>query len=323
MMTTAISRIGQPRSVSLLWTSAASSLFMILLLFELFSTTTTYALSSASNLKLISTRPSTSTSNALCAKATFCDSFENLTRLTSTPSTPTATLGTKQICYPTIVRSTSTATAAWGAWQICYPNCQGTGIITIDHTRAHSGTTSIRVNGRAGYCNHVFIGSKSAFTGIGTDLHVRFFVQHTIDLTPGHVAFVAMKDTNDGGKDVRLGGQNKALQWNRESDDATLPVQSPTGVALSAPLPTNQWQCIEFEVNETKGAMSTWLNGIQVQGLHLDNVPTPDVDSQWLSHANWHPALADLRLGWESYGGGDDTLWFDDVAVGPQRIGCV
>ncbi|MEU0152180.1 hypothetical protein [Micromonospora fulviviridis] len=28
----------------------------------------------------------------------------------------------------------------------------------------------------------------------------------------------------------------------------------------------------------------------------------------------WRPRLTDLKLGWESYGGAADTLWFDDVA---------
>ncbi|WP_320064184.1 hypothetical protein [Micromonospora sp. RTGN7] len=50
-------------------------------------------------------------------------------------------------------------------------------------------------------------------------------------------------------------------------------------------------------------------------------VPTHDVDGQWLNRT-WRPQLTDLRLGWESYGEGSDTLWFDDVAVGPGRIGC-
>ena len=84
-------------------------------------------------------------------------------------------------------------------------------------------------------------------------------------------------------------------------------MQSPASVALSVPLPTNQWECIEFEVNEARKTMSTWLNGREVQGLHLDNVPTQDVDSQWLNRSNWRPDLQDLRLGWESYGDGDDT----------------
>jgi hypothetical protein len=51
-------------------------------------------------------------------------------------------------------------------------------------------------------------------------------------------------------------------------------------------------------------------------------VPTKDIDSQWLNRANWRPSLTDLRLGWESYGDGADTLWFDDVAVGSTRVGC-
>ena len=76
------------------------------------------------------------------------------------------------------------------------------------------------------------------------------------------------------------------------------------GVKLSVPLPTNQWECLEFEVNETQGTANTWLNGTIVKGLHLDNQPTKDVNSQWLRRSNWRPSLADLRLGWESYAGG-------------------
>ena len=229
-----------------------------------------------------------------CAGTVFCDDFENQTG--STPS---------------------------GAWQVSYPNCQGTGTVAVDRTVAHSGSTSIRVDGHNGYCNHVFFGTPLSFTGLGSDLYVRYFIRHTTALPTGHVTFAAMRDTNDSGNDLRMGGQNGALQWNRQSDDATLPEQSPAGVALSTPLPVNQWECVEFEVNEAQGAMRTWLNGTEVAGLHLDNVPTPDVDSQWLqSRPNWRPALVDLRFGWESYSGGDDTLWFDDVAIGSQQIGC-
>jgi hypothetical protein len=241
-----------------------------------------------------SPRTSTSTPGTSCSGAIFCDDFENQTG--TTPS---------------------------GAWQVAFPNCQGTGTVTVDHTVAHSGSLSIRVDGYNGYCNHAFFTTQSAFTGVGSDLFVRFFVRHTTALPIGHVAFLTMKDANDGGNDLRFGGQNGALQWNRQSDDATLPDQSPAGVALSTPLPTNQWECLEFEVNEAQGTMRTWLNGTEVPGLHLDNVPTPNIDDQWLqSRPNWRPSLTDLSFGWESYWGGDDTLWFDDVAVGSQQISC-
>ena len=36
----------------------------------------------------------------------------------------------------------------------------------------------------------------------------------------------------------------------------------------------------------------------------------------------WRPALSNFRIGWEAYGDGSDTLWYDDVAVSSSRIGC-
>ena len=224
-----------------------------------------------------------------CPSGAFCDGFEN-----------------------------QTGTAPAGDWSLTYPNCQGTGTATVDSSTARSGTRSIRINGRAGYCNHVFLTTSRGLSGSG--LYARFYVRHTTALPEAHVAFLAMKDTADGGKDLRMGGQNRALQWNRESDDATLPEQSPAGVAQSTPLAVNQWTCVEFGI--TGSELRTWVNGTEVPGLRADGVPTPDVDSQWLRRAGWRPALSNFRLGWESYGNGDDTLWFDDVVMAPSRVGC-
>ena len=55
--------------------------------------------------------------------------------------------------------------------------------------------------------------------------------------------------------------------------------------------------------------------------VRVDGVPTQDVDAQWLSRTAL-PRPTTFRLGWESYGGARDTLWFDDVAIGSSRIGC-
>jgi len=228
-----------------------------------------------------------------CGSAVICDGFEN--QAAGTPS---------------------------GDWSLAFPNCSGAGTATVDTSTAHAGSRSVKVTGAAGFCNHVFVASTRNLTGIGAVWYVRFYVRHTTALSAAHVTFVAMRDANDGTNDLRMGGQNGALQWNRQSDDATLPAQSPAGVALSAPLPTNQWTCVEFMVNRSAGTMDTWVNGAQVAGLHEDGVPTLDVDAQWLSRTNWRPSPADFRLGWESYGEGADTLWFDDVALAGSRIGC-
>jgi hypothetical protein len=133
---------------------------------------------------------------------------------------------------------------------------------------------------------------------------------------------MAMRDTADGDRDLRMGGQNQILMWNRESDDATLPALSPAGVAMSVEPATDQWLCVEFMVDGPGGLLDTWVDGVAVEGLRVDGTPTPDVDQQWLNKPDWHPSLVDLKLGWEAYAGQALTLWFDDVALGAQRIGC-
>ncbi|MBO3094705.1 cellulose binding domain-containing protein [Cellulomonas dongxiuzhuiae] len=214
-----------------------------------------------------------------------------------------------------------TGTAPAAPWTVVHPDCSGTGTASIDSSVAHSGNRSLRVNGAVGYCNHVFVQASGAVSGTaGQPTYVRFWVRHTTALPASHVTFLAMKDANDGNKDLRMGGQNGALQWNRSSDDATLPEQSPSGVALSKPLPTGQWACIEALVDPA-GRLTTWLDGSQVTGLVADGTPTHDIDSQWHNKA-WTPRLVDLRLGWESYGDGADTLWYDDVVVASSRTGC-
>jgi hypothetical protein len=185
----------------------------------------------------------------------------------------------------------------------------------------HSGTASLRVNGGEGYCNHVFVKNTALFAGTTDVWYIRYWVRHTTALPVAHITTVAMQDANDGNKDLRFGGQNSALQFNRASDDATLPEQSPNGVAQSAPLPVNSWNCVEFKINGRDGTMETWLNGTSVPGLLQDGVPTHDIDGQWLNRT-YRPKLTDLKLGWESYGGGLDTLWYDDVQVSASRNGC-
>ena len=214
-----------------------------------------------------------------------------------------------------------TGTAPSGDWRFTAPDCQGTGTAAVDTAVAHSGSRSLRVDGRAGYCNHAFVAATADLSAVGPVMYVRMWVRHTTELPAAHVTFVSFPDSSQSGRSLRVGGQNGALQWNRESDDATLPAQSPAGVALSRPLPTDSWQCLRFAIDTTAPGLDTWLDDELIPGLHADGVPTQDVDQQWLVRTT-PPRPTALRFGWESYGTGDDTLWFDDVAVGSGPIGC-
>jgi hypothetical protein len=247
---------------------------------------------------------------------------------TPPPTTPPPTNSTTPPpatgCVPTAIcdgfESQPAGTPA-GNWAVTYPDCSGAGSATIDRSVAHTGTTSLRVDGAAGYCNHVFVRNTAILGTAGPVWFIRYWVRHTTALPAAHTTAVALRDANDGNRDLRFGGQNGALQWNRASDDATLPEQSPAGVAQSAPLPTGTWNCVELKVDGSAGTIETWLNGTSVPGLLEDGVPTHDIDGQWLNRT-WRPALTDLRLGWESYGEGADTLWYDDVSASASRNGC-
>jgi hypothetical protein len=206
-------------------------------------------------------------------------------------------------------------------WTIEHQDCSGTGTLAVDDTQAHSGRHSVRVDGGGGYCDHVFFANATAIGTLGGEVYARFFVRLGDALGAGHTAFLAMKDEEDGGQDVRMGGQDMILMYNRQSDDATLPVLSPTGVSYSVAIAPATWTCVELHIDEAAGTIDTWVDGAEVRGLVENGSPVPDVSTQWLAHP-WMPSLADFRLGWESYAGQAMTLWFDDVALAPRRIGC-
>ena len=236
----------------------------------------------------------TTTAAAGCAGAAICDSFETV--------------------------------AAGGApdtsvWSLLSPDCSGAGKISVDATQAHTGKQSIRVDGGGGYCDHIFL-HRSDISSVGKDIFIRYYVRLGQALGDGHVTFMSLVDNGDAGKHLRMGGQSKILIYNRESSDASLPALSPTGISMSVVPPTNQWICVEVEINQTAQSLTTWVNSAQVQGLAIDKTPTADVDQQWLSGSAWKPNLQDFNLGWESYGGATNTLWFDDVALSTRRIGC-
>ena len=215
-------------------------------------------------------------------------------------------------------------------WAVGAPSCTGAGHLAIDGSVAHTGSHSVRVDGGIGYCDHIFFGS-TAIAGLGPVVYGRFFVRLASAAGSNHVTLMAMHDTNDDAngnhEDLRMGMQNPGgrgvLMWNRMLDDATLPVLSPAGVSMSVALPVQQWSCVEFMVDQSAARLQTWVDGSALPGLAIDGVPTPDVDQAWLAQTpKWAPRLADFRLGWESYGNQAMTLWFDDVALSSQRIGC-
>ncbi|KAG8627569.1 hypothetical protein KVT40_005052 [Elsinoe batatas] len=203
------------------------------------------------------------------------------------------------------------------AWPQYAPDCAQGGSVTLDSTKAHSGKNSLKVVGAGGYCGHAFFGTTSVPKG---SFYTRAWVWMTTPLTSEHVTFQVMPDTSLNGKHLRFGAMSEIMMYNRETDDATLPDLSPQGIATSANLPAGAWQCIEQYIG-TDGTINTWLNSASVPGLNVGPSVTNANANGW-TRASYKPAVTGVYWGWESYGGGANTFWFDDVAVATTRIGC-
>ncbi|KXX78124.1 hypothetical protein MMYC01_200866 [Madurella mycetomatis] len=204
------------------------------------------------------------------------------------------------------------------AWPTYAPDCSQGGRVSLDSSTAHSGSNSMRVDGGGGYCGHIFFGTNKVPSG---DVYVRAWVKASKALTDAHVTFITMPDSAQGDKKhLRIGGQNRILMFNRESDDATLPDLSPQGVATSKPLATNTWQCLEYHLGPD-GSVETWLDDEVVAGLtSKPGVSNPNA-AQW-QRSSIKPRVTGIFFGWESYGGDTNTFWYDDIVVSSSRVGC-
>ncbi|KAL6689915.1 carbohydrate-binding module family 1 protein [Trichoderma pleuroticola] len=203
-------------------------------------------------------------------------------------------------------------------WATYAPDCNQGGSVSLDTTVAHSGSNSMKVvGGPNGYCGHIFFGTTEVPAG---DVYVRVWLQLQTALNNDHVTFTVMPDSAQNGKHLRIGGQSEVLDYNRESDDATLPDLSPQGIDSSVDLPTGSFQCFEYHLG-TDGTIQTWLNGNAISGMTAGpNANNPN-DAGW-TRQSYTPAITGVYFGWEAYSGDVNTVWFDDVAIGSSRVGC-
>ena len=73
--------------------------------------------------------------------------------------------------------------------------------------------------------------------------------------------------------------------------------------------PAGVWTCIELLLDHGTPALDVWVNDVEVPDLH---------------QTGWSiDAYDELRFGFEKYAGpGVQDIWYDDVAIGTQKIGC-
>jgi hypothetical protein len=188
----------------------------------------------------------------------------------------------------------------------------GNGTVLVDATTpAHSGAKSIKVNA-TGYQTFFKLTGAPVFPATNGRLYVRVYVRLGAPMTGGHNTYfeAGLDAASDAPFETRVGVMHEMLMINQpDGDRGFLSNQNfYNDQLLGAVIPAATWTCVESLFDTPASTVQFWLEGVDVPDLHRTDWQQEDYDV--------------LRFGYEKYAGPDAEIWFDDLAVGNERIGC-
>jgi hypothetical protein len=140
---------------------------------------------------------------------------------------------------------------------------------------------------------------------------------------PDYAHFTLVELTGAGAGLVRpVGGQfipGTGTVWGPGTDGG--PSGDWTNWKPSAPTVAGRWVCMEWELKAADNNINIWLDG----------VAQPELSVSTTSHALnsvpfVFPTFNTMWIGWQLYQGGPTpnqfNLWFDDIVLSTQRVGC-
>ena len=122
----------------------------------------------------------------------------------------------------------------------------------------------------------------------------------------------------DGGLELRAGGPQNA------TENALAKANCSMG-SDSAEVPVMKWVCVEWNVDAPKKEMHVWLDGAPAAAVDAVGTGSACVAPEPASTPWQGPErFSKLSLVWEAYGtdSPQQQVWFDELAIGTQRIGC-
>jgi hypothetical protein len=186
--------------------------------------------------------------------------------------------------------------------------------VTIDGTTpAHSGSKSVHVHaGDNDYDTLFVLHDATILPAPNGKFFLRAYMRLSRAMAGGHNAFIiadpyAMQGT---GNNLRIGEMNAMLMYTIMGDGhGALSNQNfyndgKPGVAFAP----STWVCLEALIDHGHPEIDVWVDGTEVPDLH---------------HTDWALDSYDsVRFGFEKYAGPGIDIWYDDIAIGTQRIGC-
>lgn len=154
-------------------------------------------------------------------------------------------------------------------------------------------------------------------------VYVRVYVWLTgrLGQNPGnnHETLLGIRASVGGAHDeVRFGEIKGVIGTNEVPSDDISPKMDEWG--MGPIIDAGRWNCLEvaFLANGPNHEVRAWNDGVEV---HRVNDP-----SQWNNRGLGADFLADkfneFIVGWHSFSNYDNEIWFDDLVVANERVGC-
>ncbi|MEO8904087.1 MAG: hypothetical protein ABI488_17240 [Polyangiaceae bacterium] len=79
------------------------------------------------------------------------------------------------------------------------------------------------------------------------------------------------------------------------------------------------WTCVEALFDGGHNEFRLWIDGSEVSNMHVTNFAARPTDT---ARAAWAPSFKFLKIGAQNYSGDIGQVWYDDIVVGSEPIGC-
>jgi hypothetical protein len=187
------------------------------------------------------------------------------------------------------------------------------GTITIDATTAHSGSKSVHVHATDNDYDTLFVLHDATILPTSNGrFFLRAYMRLSRAMASGHNTFIiADPFAKQGtGNNVRIGEMNAMLMYTIMGDGhGALSNQNfyndgKPGIAFTP----STWVCLEALIDHAKPEIDVWVDSTEVPDLHHTDWPLDSYDA--------------VRFGFEKYAGPAIDIWYDDIAIGTERIGC-
>ena len=208
---------------------------------------------------------------------------------------------------------------------------------TIDSSKFHSPPNSASSTGTTSGQGAALIPISGLPTAVN-HYYVRVWVNFAkaTNAVTGHAAFLVGASTRDqSGTELRLGvsippGFATAmvdLNLQNPTDGSGEVTRFSNGFTTGAdPLDmagttfdADTWTCVEALFDGGHNEFRLWIGGNEVTNMHVTNFAARPTDPP---RVMWAPSFNFLKIGAQNYSGDIGQVWYDDVVVGSEQIGC-